>query len=312
LDAILELRNDVDETVRRTATEQLSHFDDPRAGAAIAKDLEDTSPGIRAAAARALAHVHNGEAIPLLVRACLDADPWVRYYAARSLGHLGQSDAVPALVSLATVDCVSPVRIAAIEALAEIGDPSGIVALSPLLGDPDAGIACPAMLALAGSTTPGILPTLLEQLASDDRSRRLAALEAIERYGNAEAVPVLASVAVDASDPELAAGAMRALRELGGVRAMDALIAIAQNPTRDTDVLTALDHLDAPEVAHVARGLSHPSVDVRCTVIEALSRAPSADVVTRLTKLLDDADPIVRHAATYTLDRFARRATTSV
>ncbi|MEP7065612.1 MAG: HEAT repeat domain-containing protein [Gemmatimonadota bacterium] len=310
VDAILALRDDADESVRRAATEQLSHFEDPRAHAAIAQDLHHASAGIRAAAARSLAHVHKGEAIPLLVRACVDADPWVRYYAARSIGHHGRSDAVSTLVSLALNDPVSPVRIAAIEALAEIGDSSGIVELSPLVGDPDAGSACPAMRALAGSTMPGILPTLLEQLASADRSRRLAALEAIRRHGDAEAVPVLASVAADTSDPELAEGAVRALGEIGGATAMDALVAIAQDPRRDTDVLAALDNLDEQQVPHVARGLSHPSVDVRCTIIEALSRARSAAVVTHLTDSLHDADPAVHLAATYALDRIARRRTT--
>ena len=310
VDAILALRTDVDEVVSRIATEQLSHFNDPRARAAVVDDLESRRPDVRAAAVRALVHVPSSEAIPLLARACLDEDPWVRYYAARSIGHHGRTEAVSTIVSLAIDDPVSPVRIAAVEALAEIGDHAGIVALAPLVRDPDAAIACPVMLALAGANAPGILPLLLEQLSSDDRSRRLAALEAMRRCADPEAVPVLASVAANTADPELATVAMQALGEIGGAVAIDALIALAQFPRRDIEVLAALDRLDAQPMPHVAAGLSHPSVDVRCIVIEALSRSGSDAVVPHLTESLGDTDPTVQFAATYALDRIARRSST--
>ena len=315
LDNVLLLCRDTDDTVRRSAVDQLPHFSDPRACAAIREALETDVPGVRAAAAQALTHVEQDEALPLLRRAAGDRDPWVRYYAARSMGHHRQGQVVPTLTTLALADPVPPVRIAAVDALAEIGDPDGIAALLPLVSDPDSAVACPAMVALGRGANrqrlvTGSLDAALQlQLASDEPRRRGAALAAIASRGDASALAAVVSLAHTDADPELRRQAMDTVGCIGGAEAIAALIAMAEDPRAGADVIGVLVRAGAGQLPWVARGLEHPGVGVRCTVVEALGRTRATEATALLSQALRDDEPAVRHAAAYALARHDLRAT---
>jgi HEAT repeat protein len=76
---------------------------------------------VRAAAATALGHVPPDTATLHLRQALRDEDSWVRYFAARSLGRHGEAASLDVLASVARNDRTTYVRIAAIEAMAQIG-----------------------------------------------------------------------------------------------------------------------------------------------------------------------------------------------
>jgi HEAT repeat protein len=321
LDQVLLLCRDTDDTVKRSAVDQLPHFADSRARVAVGDALDTDIPGVRAAAARALTHLERDEAFPLLRRAASDRDPWVRYYAARSMGHHRDAAVVPTLTGLALTDSVPPVRIAAIEALAEIGDRDGIAALASLVTDPDSAVACPAMVALGGVTDVGpsgisggsmdgpLEAALQVQLASSEPSRRGAALQAIASRGDVSALAAVVSLARTEENPELRRQAMDTLGRIGGAEAITALIEMAEDPRAAADVVGVLVRAGEAQLPWLARGLAHPSVGVRCTVVEALGRMRAAAATALLSQALRDDDPAVRHAAAYALTRHDLRAT---
>jgi HEAT repeat protein len=307
VDPLLALCHDADEGVRRAAVEQLAHLVDPRVHAALAEALDGGTPGVRAAAVRALAHVDAAESLPRLLAACRDADPWVRYYAARSLGRHRRAGAVTSLIALATGDPIPPVRIAAVEALGEIGAADGMAALLPLADDADPMIARPALAALGQSADPATLAPLVAALSADDAGLRLAALEALARRADPTAAVAVAELAQRGRDPEERRRALAVLAGTGGADAVAALVGIAAEPAHTAAVVDALATLDGRQLPWVARGLALPDVHVRCALIEALGRMGHGAAAPLLAGALHDPEPAVRVAAAHALERLDLR-----
>jgi HEAT repeat protein len=282
-------------------------MDDPRALDAVAQALDAGTSSLRAAAARALAQVDATVAVPRLLAACGDTDPWVRYYAARSLGHQGDLGAVDALVRLATADPVPPVRIAAVEAISELGSGPGIAALEPLADDADPAVARQVLLALGQSAEPGALAALADALRSRVQGRAIAALDGIGRGAHTSLVPAIATLARSA-DPELRARAVAVLAVTGGGDAVAALVAAAEEPHQTAGVVDALARLGEEQVPWLARGLGHADVAVRCAVIEALGRMRHGRAAPVLAAALRDEEEAARVAAAHALARIDLRA----
>ena len=310
---MLALAADDNEPVRRAAIEQLARFDDPRAEAVMDEALTDGSAGVRAAAARALAHAERSDAVARAAIACDDADPWVRYYGARALAQLGnraRADAAKVLLPLACSDPVPPVRIAALDALAAIGDAGELDALRAVADDPDATVAAPALIALGAARGRETLDALLAALSHPDRLRRLAALDALARRGDAGAVAAVASIARLSADPDERIRALDALVSTAHERAVAALVDVAGDPRRSSEVVASLVKLPESRIPWLRAALRDSDVHARCVVIEALGRTGFRAASVLLAEALDDADPGVRAAAAYALTRADLRATT--
>jgi HEAT repeat protein len=237
-----------------------------------------------------------------------DPDPWVRYYAARSLGFHRRIEAVPTLTSLAGEDPVPPVRIAAVDALAQIGARDGLAALPGLADDPDPTIARQVLLAIGAADDPAASDALVRALRSDDRARQLAALAALERAGASSIVDAVVPIAVASGDAEARALSLRVLVRTGGPVAVEALIGIAEDPRRTADAVDALASLAAADVATVGLGLAHDDLAVRCAVIEALGRMSHGGVSPLLAAALHRGDEGTRVAAAYALSQRDLRA----
>jgi HEAT repeat protein len=315
--ALIACCDDADETVRRTAVEQLAYFDDARALKALTDALESGTPPVRAAAARSLAHAAVADAVPRLRVACRDSDPWVRYYAARSAGHHQRSELVPDLVALATGDATAPVRIAAVEALADIGAADAAAVLRPLASADDAMLARAALLALGRLGDSASLPVLLAALASGEPLRQLAALEAIACIrqelgpGTDEIVREVGALARTAHDGGVRERALQVLGRAAGASGVAAVIAIAESPRRAREVADALAALGEAQVSWVGHGLTHADASVRCVVVEALGRMEFSSAAALLATALGDEAPEVRFAAAQALGRRDVRAARS-
>jgi HEAT repeat protein len=308
LEPLLRLCGDPEEVVRRAAVEHLVYLDDPRAAAAVAQALEAETPGVRAAAARALAQVPAESALPGLLAACRDPDPWVRYYAARSAGQHRYPDAIATLGELAHGDPVPPVRIAAVDALGEIGTPATLAAVAPLAEDADPAVARAALAALGRIADPAAVPPLIASLGSGDPERLLAALGALGRRGAAESVPAVERIARAEGDARARDLAVEVLAQIGGEDAVAALIALAANPRRGPSVTAALARLGEEQLVWVGRGLHHPDEGVRCAVVEALARMRHQSARRLLAGALGDGAATVRLAATRALGRMDLRS----
>jgi HEAT repeat protein len=298
------------ETVRRAAIEQLPRFDDPRAWAAISDALARETPGVRGAAARALAYAPASAALPKLAVACTDRDPWVRYHAARSLGRFERADARDALLALAMHDALPPVRIAAVEALAELGDADAVVALRPLADDAESAVAAPALLALGAAKDRGTLDALLDALTHADRVRRLAASRALAQRADPSAVPALLAVARNTGDTEERELELAALAATNDERAVASLVELAREPRLCRSVVHTLGRLPESRLPWLRQALAHDDVAVRLTVIEALGQMRHRSAGSLLAEALESTEPAVAAAAAHALAQLDLRATT--
>ncbi len=122
-------------SVRRRAIEQIAH--DPHAVPVLIRMLDDSMPEVQAAAASALGQLRAVEARwQLLEMVGSTANPEVCLASVEALGKFRDRAALPALISLANESSHPlPVRVAAVEALEMIGDPSSIGRLEALVKD---------------------------------------------------------------------------------------------------------------------------------------------------------------------------------
>jgi HEAT repeat protein len=155
VELLLKRRHDEDERVRRAAVEHLPFIEDERATPALVSALRHETPKVRASAASALALAEGAEVAASLIEALGDEDSWVRYFAARSLGRQMIVESADALAALAREDKANHVRIAAVEALGNIGGETAFKAVTPLLksDEPDIVRVAADALGRMGNTT---------------------------------------------------------------------------------------------------------------------------------------------------------------
>lgn len=201
----------------------------PAAAATAAGPLErllaDKEPAVRLAAADGLVGV--GRTGPAVRRAIAEAlasgDAGLRAAAAEVAGDLGPAAApfLPRLAALATDDKDVDVRVAAVTALAEVGE-AGAAALGRALADPDADVRHAAAYALADNPEAAatLVPGLIKALSDESVPVQLEAAHALGGLGKAAAAarPVLEKLAA-ADDDVVADVARQALAAITGVAA---------------------------------------------------------------------------------------------
>jgi len=179
----------------------------------------------------------------------LSADvPELRMAAANALGELGEEDAVPELAKVFD-DSDPRVRARAARATGVIGDPRATNPLTNLLGDPKAGV-------------------------------RLEAAEALGRIGNRQALEALLEL-YDDSDDRVRRIAVSGFGEFDNDRPVEALITALGDDApavRRTAVYSLIQLL-----ANVPTDKSH---EIRETVVERLSETDDATVVEPLVEIL--------------------------
>ena len=133
-----------------------------------------------------------------------------------------------AIVRLATRDPMPPVRIAALEALADMQDANVAATVASLATDPESEVACAAIVTLGRIGGPAQEPLLLGLLDHGERSRVAAALEAIGRLRLHAAVPRVTALARESDDWELRVRAVHTLADIGGQDAVSGMLELAR------------------------------------------------------------------------------------
>ncbi len=307
IDQLLARCRDDDENVRRAAVEHLPYLEDERALPALDYALRNDTPKVRAAAAHALGQMESADARPHLLAALGDADSWVRYFAARSIGQRGERGATGELGRMANTDAAGHVRIAALEALGQIGSESSVAILAPVAKSGDSEMACAALKSLGSVSHPDALPPLQAALRSPEPARRIAALRALAARGEEGSAEELRWVVAADEDSEVVQAAIDALAHLATPEAIRALIDLTALTTRREACINALAQLDAKNLEWIAQGLTHADVEVRRVTVEALGRMTHSGASERLSTALDDVDATVRLAAVNTLGRLGSR-----
>jgi HEAT repeat protein len=140
----------------------------------------------------------------------------------QTLGKRGDTAALPALFAAAKRDDKG-VRVAAIRALPEIGNASGVPVLAELLADGESEVSQAAQDALAAIPGDKADAAVMAMFNSSKSSLRLMALELIGRRRMIASIPVLLEAATG-DDVEVRRTALRKVGELGGPGELTALL----------------------------------------------------------------------------------------
>ena len=296
--------------VRRAAVESLAHYDQRIAWSTIyAVVRDDPDSTVRAAAARALGESTQADATPALVQASQDGSVWVRYFAVRSMMRraIAHADVLAALAECATRDPATPVRIAAIDALADLRANSSLGVVLPLAQDQEEEVATAAIAALGCFDSAATADVLTRALSEDEAKRQHAALDAVSRQRAQHAVPVVRDIARDVVSDETRRHAVETLAAIGGVDAVQVLISLGLDRRMREPVISALAGLSETQVPSLRSGFSDAPAAAREIIIQALGRMKHAAASRTLAYALDDPAPSVRLAAARALSRLDLR-----
>jgi len=238
-----------DWVVRRMAAHCLGLSGDPKAVTPLKLATKDLDPLVRTAAARALSRLETPAARPLLRRLLKDDDWIVRKNAAQGLGKAKDAEAVPRLLD-ALGDWQPCVRSAAARALGEVRSPQAVMPLSALLKDTDWHVRDAAVWALRQIKDHRAVAPLSELALSHPS---LAIFDALAEIGDPQAVPAIAQVVLrKAGDPDwvYCNAAIKAICKLGEAQA----IPVLARGIQDEDISVrqragwALGGLSSPDV----------------------------------------------------------------
>lgn len=246
------------------------------------------------------------DALPALLDALRDEDPGVRAAAALAVGTLGEEgeEGVQSLTFAMGKD-TEQVRIAAIQALGQIGPPADRAAPQlvdyMLSGDTYLGEA--AARALAGIRSADVQEQIVDTLGHGNADLRMMALTAISGYGAQapEAIPLITQMASSPDERvDVRAAAIEALGQMGSAAreaSMQTLFTILEGPDDSLarKASGALSRMGPEVVPAMIQMTSHESATVRRLAILALMDldAPADQVLSVYTDRLDDEDPEV-------------------
>jgi len=304
---LFELCQDPDENVRRAAVGHLPYLDDDRILPILNDALHNGTPKVRSAAAHALGQLESSQALPGLLAAMNDPDSWVRYFAVRSIGQHKMPEAIDKLEFMAKADAAGHVRIAALEALGQLGGARAVAIIAPMSESAESDMARAALKSLGSIGHPDSLPPLLTALRSTEPVIRIAALDALAKRGGAGTADALQWAAAADENPQVSQAAIEALGRLATPDAINALIELMADRARREDCIAVLAQLRHGQIDNVAQGLSHSVAEVRRAVIEALGRMKQPAATNWLITSLDDAESQVRMAAVIALGRLGSR-----
>ncbi len=252
---------DEDWAIREEAAAMLGTLRDPRAVAPLVSVLRDGDRAVRDAAIGALLAIGEPAVTPL--GACLsDPELTVQELASSVLANIADARVLAPLVkALKSPDWI--VRMHAAKALGRIQDPGTVAPLVPLLQDKVKAVREETSTALA-AIGEASLSSLLAALTHAEWLVRLHAVEALGKTKLPEAVDPLLSVLFNDRDRAVREDAVRALGQIGDVRAAEFLITAMKEPGMRPLAVEALgrigDRRAVPVLINVLEGLERPEV----------------------------------------------------
>jgi bilin biosynthesis protein len=184
------------------------------------------NPRVRSAVARSLAKIADPEAVENLVKALIeDQDTGVRAAAAAALSRLEEA-AVPGLVSvLASPTCDEAQKGQAAWALSQVG-PAGLIALMPSLQHPEVDVRCAVLRSIAkiaqGQPNLAVIACLETLLKDEFAPVRAEAIRALADLNQQQSLDPIAQGIQD-PDPDVRQAAVIALGRFRNIEALPSL-----------------------------------------------------------------------------------------
>lgn len=217
----------------------------------LAEHLRSPEGALFAAALRAAEGLPGPEVTSILIGALGDLPDDRQIPVIQALAWRRDPAALGALAARAEASA-TPVRLAAMHALAELGRAEALPALLASLAGADPAVAQTAKDCLAGLPGAKVDAAVLAMFAERDGARRLTALELMGRRRTTAAIPVLLKAASQ-DDPQIRAAVLRRLGELAGPAELPVLFGMLLRAKEAQD-------LDAVEraIGDVVARLDHP------------------------------------------------------
>jgi len=174
----------------------------------------------------------------------------------------------------------------------ELPGPEATEALAAEMGRAASDRQAPMLMALADRGDAKALPAVLAMVKTGPPYVRVAAMDALARFGNVSCVPVLLEAAVD-SDAEVAQKAKGTLTRLPGQDVDAELVtrlAQATGKMRQAVIEVAKQRRIAAALPTIARCVDDADAEVRGAAIEALGALGDDKQVADLTRVLQKAD----------------------
>lgn len=278
----------------------------------ISSHARDQQEYVRIASFTTLAEVGDQSMVPLLEDGLLDPSVLVRARAVEGLGRVGerakrQGQTVPSTaLKRALHDPAPPVRIAALNALGDLGDTKDQATLDTMTQLARAGEGPIHVFALAALTKLGrtrALEDIINAATLPEPDVRMAAIGVLGRLKRPSNLSLLAQSVYDPEE-SVRAFAAGALGEFGDPSAVGALShALGDDSPRVRSVAAAsMGRLGLAHTRPLLRQAARDPVElVRAGAVEGLLRLGEADAVLLAAELAKHDSPSVRSAAAQAL-----------
>ncbi len=301
--ALLPQVTDKDDGICSGAIAALGKVGSPTPVPQLIEAMHKRSAQVRRVAIGAIALIAHPSCEEPLTEAIRNAndDNEARAQAAVGLGRIGTPTAVATLVKALSDDDLK-VQVAAVDGLADVGDPA-VPALAAAIRSDDARTRLRAAQALGGIATPAINGALIPALRDASPDVRAEAARALGFEGNGQAVSSLAAGLSDA-DGAVAAACADALAKIGAPARPALTRALSGAGGVPFLAAVALAKQGAASVPDVVAAARSGAVAGRWAV-ESLARNRSQVALDALKQLTEAGDPATREVASAALQRLS-------
>jgi HEAT repeat protein len=209
--------------------------------------------------------------------------------------------------------CEQPVRLTAIRALAEIGNPSALPVLVELLGDADPKVAQAAEESLAGLPGKEVDDAIMKMLSNGPDARRITAMDLIVRRRMTSAIPALFDAAGGA-DANIRIVAVKKLGELAGPPGLPGLLDLLAKAAGPEELEATEQALSAVSlkaanpagcVGLVQGRLAQSPPAQKCALLRVLGAVGGTNALPPVRAAVNDPNVEVRTAAIRTLSSWS-------
>ena len=270
----------------------------------------DEHPGVRTEALFGLGALARPPAGPdiaaRLDQLLVDGEADVRLAAALVVGRLGVRASGDAVIYLLN-DPIDRVRLAAMEALGDLREPRGLMALTEQVAFYERGAFAEAALrAVARIAHPSSRALFESLIGSRERGLRRFAYEGLGRIGDASTVAVLESALGGESRDEVRLAIRFALQRLGRP-ALGQLVEALRDEDLRRQTLDYLIELGPSSASALESYLFDSERDVRLGVADVLGLIGADSTISQLDPVRADPEPAVAAAAARAIQRIELR-----
>ena len=272
----------------------------------LIEQLKSNDAGM-VAVAMGLAHdLPGADLTQALTAEVLHLPPEKQVYVIEALGVRLDKSVVPALLAL-TKNSPESVSIAAVRALAKLGDFAGMPRLVELAVGPDGELAKAAQSAIVAFPMSDADVTCIAMLAAQDAKARVIAADIISRRATYSAMPAVAKAAREDADAAVRTACINTLRELGSLADLTVVVAIlvknasaeeAQSAEKALATICGRQTDRAACAGKLIAGLATAQPGQKCALLRLLRSVVDSTALQAIRAAMADTNKEVQDTAT--------------